>query len=162
MTTHSATGAARRRHIICFGNPLHGDDGFGPAVYDRLADRRWPTGVRVSDAGTAGPTALALFDGFDEIVVVDASSPAGHPGRIWRPTRDDVFAETSAAGHGVGVGHLLRNVEVVCDPPPEISFVAVEASCVTPFRMGLSDPVARAIDAVVDLLVRECGEVEHG
>ena len=162
MTEHSATGAARRRHIVCFGNPLHGDDGFGPAVYERLARRRWPPGVRVSDAGTAGPTALALFDGYDEIVVVDASSPAGSPGRIWRPSRDEVFAEVSTAGHGVGVGHLLRNVEVVCDPVPEISFVAVEAADVTPFRMGLSEPVFRAVDTVVDLLLRDCGEVRHG
>jgi len=162
MTASSATGAVRRRHIICFGNPLHGDDGFGPAVYARLAAHHWPDGVRVSDAGTAGPNALALFEGFDAIVVVDASSPAGHPGRLWRPTREEVVAEVSAAGHGVGVGHLVRCVEATFDPRPEISFVAVEASQTTPFRMGLSDPVARTVDAVVDLLVRDYGEVAHG
>lgn len=162
MTAPAATGGARRRHIVFFGNPLHGDDGFGPAVYERLAARRWPDDVSLSDAGTAGPTALALFEGFDEIVVVDASSPAGRPGRIWRPSRDEVFAEAVSTGHGVGVGHLIRCVEATFVPVPAISFVAVEAASATSFRMGLSEPVARAVETVADLLLREHGEVAHG
>lgn len=162
MTDRVAATVAGRRHIVCFGNPLHGDDGLGPAVYARLTERPLAHDVRVSDAGTAGPAAMALFDGFDRIVVVDASRPAGRPGRVWRPTRETVLAEATASGHGVGVGHLVRCLEATLDPLPAIDFVAVEAEVVTPFRLGLSEPVARAVDVVVDLLHREFGEVAHG
>lgn len=161
MTDRSAATAMGRRHIVCFGNPLHGDDGLGPAVYERLAERPLPDDVRVSDAGTAGPAAMALFDGYDRIVVVDASRPAGRPGRVWRPTREAILAEATASGHGVGVGHLLRCLEVTLDPLPAIDFVAVEAEVVEPFRLGLSASVARAVDTVIDLLHREYGEVAY-
>lgn len=162
MTDRVAAAVAGRRHIVCFGNPLHGDDGLGPAVYARLGERPLAHDVRVSDAGTAGPAAMALFDGYDRIVVVDVSRPAGRPGRVWRPTRDMVLAEATASGHGVGVGHLVRCLEATLDPLPAIDFVAVEAEVVAPFRLGLSEPVARAVDVVVDLLHREFGEVAHG
>lgn len=161
MTDRFTATVAGRRHIVCFGNPLHGDDGLGPAVCARLAERPLAGDVRVSDAGTAGPAAMALFNGYDHIVVVDVSRPEGRPGRVWRPTRAAVFAEATASGHGVGVGHLLRCLEATLDPLPAISFLAVEAEAVTPFRMGLSEPVARAVDVVVDLLHREFGEVAH-
>ena len=39
--------ACERIHVICFGNELHGDDGFGPAVHARLAAAPVPEHVRL-------------------------------------------------------------------------------------------------------------------
>ena len=39
--------ACERIHVICFGNELHGDDGFGPAVHARLADLTVYVGERL-------------------------------------------------------------------------------------------------------------------
>ena len=59
-------------HVLCFGNLLQGDDGFGIHVYRRLCAEALPPCVRVFDAGIAGLSALAHFDGCERAVVVYA------------------------------------------------------------------------------------------
>lgn len=142
------------RHIVCFGNPLHGDDGFGPAVYQRLLRLARPSGPRLTEVGTPGPAALALFPGYDEVVVVYALAPAGTPGRISEPPAEAILAEDTVAGHGVGVGYLLRALAALPEPAPRIRILAAEASAVTPFQPGLSPPVARAVNEAVARLAR--------
>jgi len=41
---------SERVHVICFGNELHGDDGFGPAVHAHLAAAPLPAHVRLMRA----------------------------------------------------------------------------------------------------------------
>ena len=146
--------ARLRDRIVCFGNPLHGDDGVGPAVAARLAEGPLPDGVAVVDAGTPGPAALALFENCDRVIVVDASAPAGAPGRVWSPTVEEIAPENVRAGHGVGVGHLLACLAALGAPPPRVEILAVEAASVAAFRPGLSAPVARAVDEVAARLRR--------
>ena len=140
------------RQILCFGNPLHGDDGFGSAVYQRLADLPLPDGLRLVDAGTPGLAALALFQDCDEIIIVDALAPGGVPGRIRHLMPETIELESSLPGHGIGVGYLLRALAALPERTPRIRIIAVETSAVTPFQPGLSDPVARAVDEAVALL----------
>lgn len=149
MTDLRQAGQPVSRHIICFGNPLHGDDGFGPAVYERLRRLPLAPGVRLTEAGTPGPAALVLFLDCAEVVIVDALMPAGAPGRVSEPSIDATFVEATGAGHGVGVGFLLRALAILPEPPPSIKILAAEATTVTPFKPGLSPPVARAVDEVV-------------
>jgi hydrogenase maturation protease len=143
-----------KRHIVCFGNPLHGDDGFGPAVYDYLALHPRPADLRLTEAGAPGPAALALFQDCDEVVVVDALAPAGVPGRIGRPALASVMEEEVLAGHGAGLGYVLRALAALPGPRPTIEIIGAEAQSVAPFRPGLSAPVARAAREVAALLLR--------
>lgn len=140
-----------RRHIICFGNPLHGDDGFGPAVYERLARRKRPANLRLTDAGAPGPAALALFEDCDEVLIVDALAPAGAPGRISRPCPASIMEEATPATHGLGLGYVLRALSALPETMPAIEILAAEVEIVAPFRPGLSAPVARAVDEVAAL-----------
>jgi hydrogenase maturation protease len=108
------------RHILCFGNPLHGDDGFGPAVHERLAELPLPKTLRLFDAGTPGLAALALFHDCDEAIVVDALAPGDAPGRLSQPAPGRAIAmEDVLPGHGVGVGYLLRALAAL----PEMAFM---------------------------------------
>ena len=54
--------ACERIHVICFGNELHGDDGFGPAVHARLAAAPVPEHVRLLRADIAGLAAIGCFE----------------------------------------------------------------------------------------------------
>lgn len=141
-----------RRHIIFFGNPLHGDDGFGAAVYALLAARERPVGLRLTEAGAPGPAALALFQDFDEVIIVDALSPAGAPGRISRPSVTSIIEEGTIAGHGQGLGYLLRALMALQEVTPRVEIIGAEVAAVTPFRLELSAPVARAAAQVAELL----------
>ncbi|MDJ0447309.1 hydrogenase maturation protease [Methylocystis sp. JR02] len=141
-----------RRHIVCFGNPLHGDDGFGPAVYERLAARERPPDLRLTEAGAPGPAALALFEDCDEVIVVDALAPAGRPGRVHRPSLAAIMEEATPAAHGLGLGYVLRALAAFPETSPAIKIIGAEVETITPFHIGLSKPVARAVDEVAMLL----------
>lgn len=140
------------RHIVCFGNPLHGDDGFGTAVYQKLAELPLPDNLRLFDAGTAGLAALTLFQGCDEVLIVDACRSGGEAGRLSRPSPATVMAEVTPAGHGVGVGYLLQALAALPDAMPQIHIITAETAAVTAFRPGLSAAVAKAVDQTVALL----------
>ncbi|MBY6241412.1 hydrogenase maturation protease [Methylosinus sp. Sm6] len=156
------TSGSPVRHIVCFGNPLHGDDGFGPAVYQRLASLPLPRGLRLFDCGTAGLAALAAFEACDEAVIVDAAAPAGAPGRLGYLSPESISLESAVAGHGSGLGYLLRVLAAQPEPAPKIIVLAAEASSLAPFQPGLSRPVARAVENAVAELSAYIGAHRHG
>lgn len=138
-----------RRHILCFGNPMHGDDGFGPAVFARLAGRPCPPGLRLVDAGTPGLSALALFEECDEVIVVDALAPAGAPGRIECLDAAAITTETTLAPHGMGVGYMLRALAALPGGKPAITIIGAQAQSCRAFQPGLSPAMARAVPETV-------------
>lgn len=70
--------------IAGMGNVLHGDDGFGVAVAERLAERRLPTGVDVIEVGIGGIHLVQhLHEGYDALIVVDAVDRHGEPGTVY-------------------------------------------------------------------------------
>ncbi|MCW2314500.1 hydrogenase maturation protease [Rhodoblastus acidophilus] len=150
-----------RRRILCFGNPLHGDDGVGAAVFAALSARKPPEGLEVIEAGTPGPAALALFEDCDEAIVVDALAPAGSPGRVAQLAPEGIDAETTPAPHGMGLGYILRALNALPGPRPEIRIIGIEAASHRPFQPGLSPAVARAAGEVARLL-GPCFEDGHG
>lgn len=148
------------RHVICFGNDLHGDDGFGAAVCQRLAELPLPADVRVFAAGTRGLDALALFEDCDEAIVVDAGEPAGQPGRLGFPVAETLAEDSSLPGHGAGVGYLLRALAAL-GQTPRLRIVTAEAAALTPFHTELSPEMQRAVEETVPLL-RDWLGMGHG
>lgn len=140
------------RHIVCFGNPLHGDDGFGPAVYRKLAALPLPADLRLFDAGTPGLAALGLFQGCEEAIIVDALALGGMPGRLHQLLPESIIAETGLPGHGIGVGFLLQALAALPETVPQLRIIAVEVARVSAFQPGLSAPVSAAVDQAVALL----------
>ncbi|MEN8614106.1 hydrogenase maturation protease [Dehalogenimonas sp. THU2] len=83
--------------ILGVGNPLFGDDGFGPAVADELERRgRVPSFAAVLDVGTG--VREILFDLIlaterpREVVIVDALDCGREPGEIFKVMIDEVPA----------------------------------------------------------------------
>ena len=144
-------------HIVCFGNELHGDDGFGPAVHARLAAMRLPPGVRLFRADTAGCAALALLEDCTRAVLVDAVSGFGEPGSLHKLPPEAITVETGGTGHGFGVGGLLALAAAVLPRLPEINLVGVETANIRAFAPGLSPEVAAGLPAAVDLIVNTVG-----
>lgn len=54
------------------GNPLAGDDGFGPAVLRRLAGEELPPEVELADGGVLGIDLLSELEEIDRLILVDA------------------------------------------------------------------------------------------
>jgi len=137
------------RHIICFGNPLHGDDGFGPAVFKRLSGLASTANTRVFDAGTPGLNAMLLFKDCSDVIIVDAIASCGQPGCLHLIDPQEITSEYSVTGHGAGVAYLLQALSVLDESLPRIQILGVEALSVASFQPGLSVPVSRAVDDAV-------------
>lgn len=143
-------------HLICFGNELHGDDGFGPAVYRRMRALGAPQGWRLFAAGSRGIDALGLFENSGRTIIVDAAAPAGQPGRLTQPSAADISQALTLDGHGAGVGYLLSALSAIgWRQKPRI--LAAEMSALKTFHIGLSAPVQAAVDAAIPLLCQWMG-----
>lgn len=144
--------ASETVHIICFGNELHGDDGFGPAVHQHLAALSLPAHGRLMRANGAGLSAIACFEDCQRAVVVDALSGFGAPGSLHDLDAVDIApaaaADEAPAGfHGAGLGAILALLPLALDTLPTIRLVGVEMCRVDAFSPGLSAPVAAAVDS---------------
>ena len=154
------------------GNVLQGDDGFGVELAWRLAKRKLPDGVKVIETGIGGMSIVQeLMLGYDAVLLLDAHQSGGTPGtvRLLEPALPDLssldthalrdyFADTHYATPMRALalidrlGHLPRRVAVIgCEPTPGEAL-----------RLGLSAPVAAALDRAealaVDWIVRRVAE----
>lgn len=141
-------------HVICLGNPLHGDDGFGPAVYRQLSALSWPEHVRVFDAAAEGG-ALGLFRRCARAVVIDALPPGtGRGGEVLRLADypDDPMGE-----HGTGTAAILAAARRTIAPMPELEILGAVAIRCAPFHPGLSPLVAAAAETVAAMVAKQFG-----
>ena len=144
--------------VAGIGNIFFGDDAFGVEVAGRLAGRELPDGVRLGEYGIRGiHLAYELLEGYDTLVLIDAV-PIGQPAgtvAVIEVDMDDVVsagdvgidAHTMSPASVLGtLGHIGGRVERVlvvgCQPE------SVEE------RIGLSAPVAAAVEVAVDEVVK--------
>lgn len=102
--------------IAGIGNLFFRDDGFDVAVARPLAAVPRPAGVRVVDFGIRGfDLALALLDGNDGTILIDAHSRGGPPGTLYVIEPDLAEAETGAdlSPHAMHPAAVLRTVQMM-------------------------------------------------
>lgn len=175
---HQSPPATPRVLVACVGNIFFGDDGFGTAVAERLRDRTYPAGVDVGDFGIRGhDLAYTLLDGYETVVLVDATPRGGAPGTLYLIEPDLASGGASGAGQadqGLGAGQAALDAHSM-DPqkvlafahalgarPRRILLVGCEPAAsdgdADQMRMELSEPVQGAVDEaarMIDRLVAE-------
>jgi len=145
-----------KRHILCLGNALHGDDGLGPALARALAasPRALPADVSVFEVGTRGLDALALLEGCSRALLVDASQARGQAGRIWQGSAAQLLSQwqvvlgETATAHGAGLGFLLRAAASLGEGP-DMEVFLVEAQQHRAFWPALSPAVEAALPELI-------------
>jgi hydrogenase maturation protease len=167
-----------RTLIACLGNIFLGDDGFGVEVARRLAGQELPEGVRVTDYGIRGMhLAYDLAEGFDTTILVDATKRGDEPGTVYviepqptRPPTGDHGTDDGAGGDAAGGGSPLEAMslfnahgmqpDVVLDmagtlgaDAGRVLVVGCEPASLEE-GIGLSPPVAAAVDEAVRLVTR--------
>jgi hydrogenase maturation protease len=148
--------------IAGIGNIFLGDDAFGVEVAWRLARRQWPEGVRVVDFGIRGlDLAYALLDGYDAVVLVDATARGQPPGTLSVLELDtDNSPEAEGNGpavetHGMDPVKVLRLASQMGASVQRLLLVGCEpAACGEPEEeaTGMSEPVRRAVEEAVPLV----------
>lgn len=143
------------RRVLCFGNPLHGDDGIGPCIAEVLHQHRLPEDVEVLDLGTDGLALPILLTDCQEAVLVDAWRGEGPVGQVIVRNVEEILRQAGASiSHGVNLGFALRTVLAGQGKLPPIHLVTVTITKVTTFHMGLSSAVARATPWAVAEITR--------
>ncbi|MEV6195066.1 hydrogenase maturation protease [Streptomyces sp. NPDC051920] len=170
-----AAGDGTGRILVAgVGNVFLQDDGFGVETLRRLAARvpELPPGVELMDAGIRGVhLAYRLLEGYRTLVLVDLVSRDGPPGTLYTI---DVGPGPPAARSGPGpldthamdpatVLALLHDLHAGAGGtlPREVYVIGCEPLD-TGEGMGLTPPVAGAVDAAADLvldLVRRASSV---
>ncbi|HTA41207.1 MAG TPA: hydrogenase maturation protease [Bryobacteraceae bacterium] len=146
--------------IACIGNIFLGDDGFGVEVARRLSVRPLPPGVLVQDFGIRSlDLTYVLLDTWDLVILVDATPFGGEPGDVCLIQPDSVDPKPSLSfdAHSMNPVNVLRAVKAMGGPPNRILIVGCEpASCDSDDdgRLGLSEPVAAAVDDAIALIDR--------
>ena len=146
------------------GNVFLGDDGFGVALAERLAQQALPPGVEVVDYGIRGmDLAYALGEGWSAVLLLDAAPTGRPPGTlsVIEPEIDAV--EPALDAHGMDPVRVLALAKALGGPLPRTLVVACEPERVMTGEeedvvAELSVPVRTALDdgvEMVESLLRE-------
>jgi hydrogenase maturation protease len=161
---------ARGRILVAgIGNVFLGDDGFGVALASRLGRRTLPPGVEVVDFGIRGmDLAYAMGDGYETVVLLDATPRGEAPGTLYVIEADlDEAPEGVPDAHGMNPlqvialartlgGPLPRTLVIGCEPETEMS--AAEDEVV----FDLSEPVRAALDEAERLALSVLADLTSG
>jgi coenzyme F420 hydrogenase subunit delta len=147
--------------ILGCGNVLIGDDGFGPAVAQKLHENfAIPKNVCVLDAGSS--VREILFDTIlsdrkpSKIVVVDAMDCGRRPGELFWLDIDALpkIKLDDFSMHQIPTSNLLRELRNLCGI--EVIVMACQVSGDTDMvNPGLSVPVRKAVDKAARILANE-------
>jgi hydrogenase maturation protease len=151
--------------VAGIGNLLLSDDGFGVEVANRLAAGEVPAGGRVADFGIRGVhLAYELLDGYQALILVDAVSLGEAPGTV-------ALIEPESAGrlspgdggpvfdpHGMSPEAVLATLDRLGGRVDRVYVVGCQPACLDE-GMGLSPPVAAAVDGAVELCQQLLAEI---
>lgn len=160
--------------VAGIGNIFNGDDAFGVEVARLLAQRNLPAGVKVVDFGIRGiDLTYALLDRYDAAVLVDTAQRGELPGTISviEPDREEAGVaspdDLMLSPHELDPARVLRLVAALGGACKRVFLVACEPLTFggEDGVMGLSEPVAAAVDAAaktVEDLVAALSDGESG
>ncbi|MFC8451415.1 hydrogenase maturation protease [Kitasatospora sp. NPDC057223] len=145
------------------GNIFLGDDGFGVETVGRLAGHELPEQVEVADFGVRGVhLAYQLLDGYRMLVLVDATARGGEPGTVYlieAAAPGEVEPQAPVLdGHRMGPDAVLALLDTLSagtggTPPGRVLVVGCEPRSLEE-GIGLSEPVAAAVDEAVRVVLR--------
>jgi hydrogenase maturation protease len=143
--------------VAGIGNIFLSDDGFGIEVANRLAAGPLPAGVRVADFGIRGVhLAYELLEGYDGLLLVDAMPMGEAPGTVAviEPYADPDLAPDEEApvvdAHSMSPEVVLATLERLGGSVPRVYVIGCQPASLDE-DMGLSPPVAAAVDGAVEL-----------
>ncbi|MFI1282035.1 hydrogenase maturation protease [Streptomyces sp. NPDC020858] len=152
--------------VAGIGNVFLGDDGFGVETVRALSAQPLPDDVEVVDFGVRGVhLAYQLLDGYDTLLLVDATARGGEPGTLYL-IEAGADADAGSAppagrpgggavldGHHMSPDAVLALLDTLCagtgtTPPRRTLVLGCEPACVEE-GIGLSAPVTAAVPEAV-------------
>lgn len=151
--------------IVGCGNPLFGDDGFGPAVIEEMEKLTLPDNVTIMDGGAGAPHFIFNFLNAEvtkKLIVVDIADFNAKPGSISKMSGKELKPGAYVDPHSWdGIDQLCRvrdridTTVVLCQPTKIINKGDAEVD------MELSEEVRNAIPKAIQVILESIG-VDYG
>lgn len=139
---------AERVLVAGVGNVLRGDDGFGPAVTERLG--RLPDRVEVLETGIGGVALLQeLLSGCSGLILVDAVDRGERPGTVFVIDPEVGEAEHVADVHLANPERVLTMAKRMGALPERLLIVGCQPAGVDDLDQTLSPAVEQAVTVAV-------------
>ena len=130
--------------VGCVGNVLRGDDGFGPAVAERLGSL--PPGADVVETGIGGMALLQeLLAGCDGLVIVDAVDQGAAPGTVFVLEPEIGEAVHVPDVHLANPDRVLNVAKGIGALPDRVRIIGCQPLDTDELTQGLSPVVERAV-----------------
>ena len=143
--------------VLGIGNPLMGDDGVGSQVVELLQAGALPPNVKVEDAGLPGWGLPAWFEGWSNVILVDAVQMGQAPGswRRFRPEEVRIEMENDTLSlHQPDLACGLALAQALELLPENLVLYGVEPADVDP-GAALSSPVRHSLPDVVASILND-------
>jgi hydrogenase maturation protease len=155
------SGSERALALVAgIGNPDRGDDGFGPAVAQRLRGRA-PSMVRVVERSGDALALIEDWNGIPLVIVIDAAAAISQPGRVHRLDLTDRLLPIGLAppsSHAFGVAETVELARSLGKLPRRlIAYLAEGEQFVT--GAPLSQAVVEAVEDVAERVVIELSSI---
>ena len=151
-TRTGSGGACARATLLGLGNPLYSDDGAGIEAI-RLFEARYsyPPTLDVVDGGTRGLALLGVIEDAEALLIVDAVVGEAEPGAMVELAEADLIGGSALklSEHQVEIREVIALAAWRGRLPQRLRLIGVVAGRLD-LGVGLSEPVRRALPAVVD------------
>jgi len=152
----------RKLLIIGIGNEMRRDDGLGRHVARSLGQREVP-GMVVLESGGEGTSLIELWEGHDQVVLIDAFSSDSTPGLLH--SIDASITEVpqqlfNASSHAFGIAEAIevsRRLDIL---PGTLLIYGIEGEDFS-YGTGLSQSVREKIDDLLDIVTEKVQELLH-
>lgn len=145
--------------VLGIGNRLWADEGFGPAVAERLqAHADLPAGVEVLDGGTLGLYLLPHVQAARRLLVFDAVDFGHAPGRVVVLRDAEIpafFGQRPLSLHQTGFTDVLAAAQLTGAAPAAITLVGAQPERIDDWGGGLTDTMTAAIPRAIDIGLAE-------
>lgn len=139
--------------VICFGNPMCGDDGVGWDMGRRLLEKNFPTRTRIIVCHQLTPDLAEPISMAERVVFVDACLK-GSPGEVTCTRLDPGENRLGSIGHSMKPQTLLGLSRWLYGKTPETTIVSVAGT-----RFKLGDPFSPEVERVLPMMasrIRAC------
>lgn len=148
--------------VLGIGNPLMGDDGVGNRVIELLAERDLPPNVKIEDAGLPGWGLPAWFEGWSNVILVDAVQMGRSPGS-WRRFQTEevqfVVENDALSLHQPDLACGLALAQALELLPDNLVLYGVEPAVVNPGE-ALSPAVRHSLPDVVASILNDLEKIK--
>lgn len=142
----------RRLLVMGVGNILLADDGLGVWAVQELEKEEWPENVTFMDGGTFTQDIYHLFEGYDDLLVLDVVHAGHPPGTIYRLTEDDLVQNQNQrlSLHDIDLIDSLKMAEMI-GKRPKMRVLGMEPEDFTTWQMHLTPTIAAVLPKYMEV-----------